>query len=789
MMNKQSLESAGSGFYFFWGLALIARITPNLNLKRGLRSAAQWGFEDCMTKLREYTGKASGWFVYLFLAVGSHNIIAGWVHAQQPVSFVTARRFSTGVNPTSVGVGDFNRDGNQDLAVAHSSGVSVLLGTGTGNFSASTMPVGGSPNSVVVSYFNGDSIQDLAVASSVSPTSMSVSVFLGNGNGTFTFQPSGSFPLPGGIGLPMTHGDFNNDTFQDVVIGSISPFTNGVVLLGNGDGTFLPRDAPFGGSSMVAGYFNNDGNLDVADVAPIFKRVRVHLGNGDGTFRSPLFSPVQDPRTLELGHFNNDVLADLVVADVDLGDVRILLGVGDGTFRLGGDSGLLLAGPFAVDDFNGDTIEDLAHVVVGGVGIALGRGDGSFSPPNISTAPSGPVLAVGEFNSDGRKDVVTTDADGVSILLGYGDGTFVGTWTYLIEAEPRPLSPFLTPSVSRGEFNRDGVQDLAVAIPGIPGRIAILLGNGDGSFRWLYQFEAGEAAALDVGDFNGDGNQDLVMPGALFLGYGNGIFQPALSFPGVDALSAIAVGFLNGDGFLDLALVSRSASSISVLLGNGDGTFRAPLSFDTGAPVSFPEKRSVALGDLNGDRSLDLVTTNASAGSISVLLGNGDGTFRAPLLHDTGRDPVFVAVGDFNRDQFLDLAVASPSIGILVLLGNGNGTLRIPSNLGSSADAITRGDFNSDGNDDLAVTGSSLPGTLVLTGNGDGTFQPPLVFQTPAGSSIIVEDFSGDARQDLAVVGKLDAFSFRITTLSVLVNTPGFSQTLEEPPELTATGK
>ena len=740
-----------------------------------------------MTELRKYTGKASGWFVYLFLAVGSHNIIAGWLHAQ-PVSFVTARRFSAGSGPVSVGVGDFNQDGNRDLAVANSgsNNVSVLLGNGNGTFQpAVNFPVGGSPNSVVVSYFNGDSIQDLAVASSVS-SSTSVSVLLGNGNGTF--RPAMSFPA-GGLGLPMTSGDFNNDTFQDVVIGSISPFMNGVVLLGNGNGTLRPPlNAAIGGSSLVAGYFNNDGILDIADVASISNRIRVHVGNGDGTFRAPLFSPgVQAPRTLELGHFNRDVIADLVVADVDSGDVGILLGNGDGTFRPGGFSGLLLPGPFAVDDFNGDTIDDLAHSSGGGVGVALGRGDGSFRRPFISTAASGSFFAVGEFNSDGHKDLVTTDGDGVTILLGWGDGTFRGSWNYDLGTELRPLSAFLRPMVTRADFNRDGIQDLAIAIPGIPGRISVFLGNGDGSLRWLYDFGAGGADSLEVGDFNGDGIQDLVISDALFLGNGNGTFQPAINFPGVDAPSGIAVGFLNGDGFLDLAVVSRSASSISVLLGNGNGTFRPPLSFDTGAPVRFPEKRSVALGDLNRDGSLDLVATNSSAGSISVLVGNGDGTFRAPLLFDTGREPVAVAVGDFNRDQFLDVAVASPAIGILVLLGNGNGTLRIPSNLGRSADAITRGDFNSDGIDDLAVTGSSLPGTLVLLGNGDGTFQPAVIFETANGSSLLVGDFSGDGRPDLAIVGNLDAFFFRVNTLSVLINnTPYPSLTLEEPLELTA---
>src|SRR5262249_17309135 len=156
--------------------------------------------------------------------------------------------------------------------------------------------------------------------------------------------------------------------------------------------------------------------------------------------------------------------------------------------------------------------------------------------------------------------------------LGWGDGTFRGTWNYDLQTGMRPLSPFLTPTVTRADFNGDGIQDIAAAIPGIPGRIAVLLGNGDGSFRFAFQFEAGEAADLRVGEFNGDGIQDLVTPGAIFLGNGNGTFQPALNISGVDSTSAIIVGFINGDSFLDVVAASRSASTISVLLGNGDGT-------------------------------------------------------------------------------------------------------------------------------------------------------------------------------------------------------------------------
>ena len=212
-----------------------------------------------MTKPGQYVPKAVGRFIYLFLVAGFYGMIAGSLHAQS-VSFVAPKSFSAGENPVSTAVGDFNRDGNRDLAVANagSSNVSVLLGNGDGTFQpAVNYPVPGSPDGVVVSYFNGDSIQDLAVGEN-----SSVSLLLGNGNGTF--QPARSFPVTPTFEVGMDFGDFNNDGFQDVVV-------PGALLLGNGNGTFRPPlSAPTstcgGTPCMVAGYFNDDGILDIAAV-------------------------------------------------------------------------------------------------------------------------------------------------------------------------------------------------------------------------------------------------------------------------------------------------------------------------------------------------------------------------------------------------------------------------------------------------------------------------------------------------------------------------------------------
>ena len=725
-----------------------------------------------MTRPGKYVSKAVGWFIYLFWVAGFHNIIVGSLPAQS-VSFVAPKSFSAGENPVSTAVGDFNQDGNRDLAVANagSSNVSLLLGNGDGTFQqAVNYPVLGSPHSVVVSYFNGDSIQDLAVGEN-----SSVSVLLGNGNGTF--QPAMSFPVTPTSEVSMDFGDFNNDGFQDVVV-------PGALLLGNGNGTFRPPlSAPTSACGsftrcMVAGYFNDDGMLDIAAVLrfgpPGDVRVGVHVGNGDGTFQSARFSPptLAFPGTLAVGYINRDAIADLVVSEGDfIRNTRVLLGNGDGTFRGVGSALIFTGGPFAIDDFDGDTTADLVYFF-GGAFVARGRGDGTFHRPTVGVAANASFVSVSDFNGDGRKDLaVTAGVPGfsssvqgtVSILLGYGDGTFRGSWNYELLTNSIHIFDIIPETVAVGEFNRDGIQDLAVTNV-YADKISILLGSGDGQFSRAFEFASVDTTALAVGEFNRDGIQDLVTAYngsvAVHMGNGNGTFQPALNFPSVTNPSSIAVDYFNSDGFLDLAVVSRSSSSISLLLGNGDGTFRAPQFFDTGVPVTDPNlpHRSLAAGDFNADGNQDLVATNASAASVSVLLGNGDGTFRTPLISATDGDPVSVAVGDFNGDHIQDLALGchrffSPRH-VLVLLGNGNGTFRTGSNISVPAETVAVGDFNSDGIHDLAVgEGDRGLGVSVLLGNGDGTFQPAVLFVTTDAFSLAVGDFSGDGRPDIAAAG------------------------------------
>jgi hypothetical protein len=228
------------------------------------------------------------------------------------------------------------------------------------------------------------------------------------------------------------------------------------------------------------------------------------------------------------------------------------------------------------------------------------------------------------------------------------------------------------------------------------------------------------------------------------------------------------VGDFNGDGWADLAVANDGSHNVSVLLGNGDGTFQEAQNFATG-----PRPVSVVGGDFNRDGVQDLAVAYRGSvrpvvpGGVSVLLGNGDGTFQAPLNFAIGSLSTSVAVGDFNGDKVLDLAVADAgSYDILVLLGNGDGTFQAARNFaaGNGPYSVAVGDFNRDGRQDLAV--AIYPDNVsVLLGNGDGTFQGAQIFGAGTfPSSVAVGDFNLDGLPDLAVANN------RSDDVSVLIN-------------------
>lgn len=346
---------------------------------------------------------------------------------------------------------------------------------------------------------------------------------------------------------------------------------------------------------------------------------------------------------------------------------------------------------------------------------------------NVAIRPYPDALAVGDFNRDGKEDLAVLNGDTatVSLLFGRGNGDFGPRRAVRV--------PKNADSLGVADLNRDGKLDLIVGVEasqGKQGTISVRLGHGDGTF----------AVRRTYG-----------------LGYGAGTRRVA----------ALAIADLNRDRRLDI--LTASGDRVRVLLGRGDGTFGARHAYVAGANGSIT---SFALGDLNGDGVKDVIAgsqegVNQPAGALSVLLGRGNGAFRAAHTDATNfLIPDKLAVADLNRDGKRDLLVANTAdvvdydggpnyCALVVSLGRGDGTFSQAAeyDFGSQgSSAFKLADFNGDGDTDLLV--ASVEGMHLLRGNGDGSFQAPVGFDTtqrPGGALVAVADFDQDGKPDLAV--------------------------------------
>jgi uncharacterized protein (TIGR03437 family) len=324
-------------------------------------------------------------------------------------------------------------------------------------------------------------------------------------------------------------------------------------------------------------------------------------------------------------------------------------------------------------DFNGDHKIDIAVSTMGGfpndqVLIFLNNGDGTFQAPK-SFAVGTAVFAMisGDFNGDGKVDLVTgnTQSKDISVLLGNGDGTFQSVVSYPAGGAVGGLAS--------GDFNGDGKLDIAV-VDQVPGLLSIFLGNGDGTFGAPSTQPLGMTlVGATVADFNGDGKLDLAITDTnstvwLLLGAGDGTFGTPQSISLTGTLEGIASGDFNGDKQVDLAVTSIDSASVYVLLGKGDGTFQAPTSLAAGRGAY-----AVTVGDFNSDGKLDMAVANnfevPLQNDVSLLLGNGDGTFAAAVPLGAGNNPFSVVAADFSGDGKMDFAVAnngSPFASVLI---------------------------------------------------------------------------------------------------------------------------
>jgi len=411
----------------------------------------------------------------------------------------------------------------------------------------------------------------------------------------------------------------------------------------------------------------------------------------------------------------------------------------------------------ATGDFNSDGVPDVATANNGdgSVSILIGNSDGTFQAARNYSLGAGikpDSIACGDFNGDGKMDLATANSsnDNISVLLGNGDGTFPTPVNYSTGMGTAPIS------IIMGDLNQDGKLDLATADVST-GEVSVLLGSGNGTFQAAISYPASPGInpySITVGDFNGDGKPDVATANAgsndvsLLLGNGNGTFQAAVTYAtgdgvtaGITPLSIISID-LNGDGKLDLATANNS-NDISVLRGNGDGTFQTAAIYAAG---NCPD--AITTGDLNADGNPDLVAANVLDNNIAVFLGNGDGSFQAAVSYAAGNLPYAVIAGDFSNDDTVDLVVANNgSDNISVLIGAVDPTTysisgTVKTTVGSPVAGVTV--YLSVNDSSTATTFTDASGTYSFADlmNGNYSVIPYLAGQllTPANCAVIISD-------------------------------------------------
>ena len=682
---------------------------------------------------------------------------------------------------TALAVADLNGDKNNDVVVvngfnAPSSSISVLLGNADGTFQAPVSYATGGNYTVaaVLDDVNGDGKADVVTVSG----DQQISVLLGNGDGTFQAAKSFAAPaLPGYASAASTPiaslitATLRSNGKKDIVA------SNGLVLLGNGDGTFTAAATPAfpyktatssEGPNLASGDVNRDGKPDL--VVNNGSTVSVWLGNGDGTFKAGnSYATIADTGFVTVTDLDGDGNPDIYVGMANGGlfsaddsvynAAYVLMGNGDGSFVGAPVTNTVGYSGTNLGDVNGDGVPDL--ITAGGTygqggatfTVQTGTGKGTFAAASTINAPAsftlngttitgantaGPgAYAVGDLTGNGKADLVFADnnltAGAVQyatpiyfVSLSNGDGTFT---------TPTPVAfPQIAPS---GQF------DNAATVSGM--QIAGLKTSAPASLIFVFNERAGGT------NVTSPYNQGfVVLPGNNNGTFGAPVitstYSSATQNPTAVPAQIAAVTDLNGDGNSDLVVMMPSFStttgaqvSLEIFLGNGDGTFKAPTTLSTQAAIS-----SVAIADFNGDSKPDIAylqETSAGQAELAISLNTGSGAFgAATVLNLTGGDAIrssSLAAGNFSGSGKMDLALVEPQAFSGVFTGNGDGTFAsvntgtyvVPNNLlniGGSGQSIAV-DLNKDGKPDilngpvalLNLVGNT-PNTTILSGTTTG---------------------------------------------------------------------
>ena len=649
---------------------------------------------------------------------------------------------------TAVGVADFNNDKKLDIAVVDTVNnvVTIVFGKGDGTFNSPiNIPVGHAPVAILTLDLNGDGNADIAVTNSADNT-----VSIVRNNGDTTFIPAQSYPV-GKNPVSMIAQDINGDGLQDLIVADYGS-SDLAVLVGTANGGYQTAQfikTPSPPTYLTSADFTDDGLADVVALATDANAVMMFTNsfggklNFTGSFLVPNLSA-----SLSVNDFDGDGNLDLLVADTDSGSAVLLLGRGDGTLNAPPVYGFSSAvTSLATGDFNGDGKADLvttgSNSTTSTLSLLTGMGNGQFQAP-VNIPFSGPtnMVAVGDFNNDGRPDLAVLGSQ-LGILLNQPSSAFVAAGQY----------PAVTPNIV-ADLNKDGRVDIAGIFNG---NLGVMLGNGDGSFRPVSSFAAGTNPKTAVtADFNHDGSPDIAVlnagnangdPGgvSILLGNGTGTFRSAASVSAGFNPKAIAAGDLNGDSKADLVVAGATTAGgstyqIQVLLSVGDGTFTTGQAI----PIQAGDTPgSLALLDLDGDGFLDIVLADCCADAATAYFkGNGDGTFQPSTTTYAGNNVQRIVVGDWNGDGKPDMAMAyssatAPNVSAVTVLTNH--VTNTPALTNTSGASFQRGPLAPDSI--VAAFGPALT-TDTATASGDPSSLPTVL----GGTSVTIKDSKGVSR-------------------------------------------